>query len=212
MFMYLYNDSKKENIPEAMKANNNWVLWYPFKRLLGQVNKHVLNQYGTIDKSGIFNFTYHFFPFEEVSQLVSKYEGTGLGYCLSFTDDIIGIDLDHIPSGFLSCQTESEKLAYSVLDNARLHNAYIEKSFSGKGFHIYGSCSKKMKEELFLRSNYGAIYSIGVEIYFAGVYLTVSGETVNKGWNNIDSVVSYALTCTDKINQSSNFSSSFCYF
>ena len=210
--MFLYDKSREENIPEAMKAYDDWVVWYPYKKLSGFTRKFVLNKHGSIDKTSIFNFNYQYLPFTEASRLVSLYEGTGLGFGFNFNHDIIGIDLDHIPFGFLSYQTKNEKLAYSVLDNAKLYNAYIEKSFSGKGYHIYGSCSKKMKEQLLLRSSYGAIYSAGIEIYFAGVYLTVSGKTVNKGWNNIDSIVSYALECADRINQSVFYFPSLSYF
>ena len=212
MVMFLYDKNKEDNIPEAMKAYDNWVVWYPYKKLSGFTRKFVLNQNGSINKTSLFNFNYQYLPFKEASQLVSQYEGTGLGFGFTFNHDIIGIDLDNIPPGFLSCQSKNEQLAYSVLDNARLHDAYIEKSFSGKGYHIYGLCSKKMKEQLLLRSSYGVIYSAGIEIYFAGVYLTVSGKTVNKGWNNIDSIVSYALECTDIINQSVVYFPSFSYF
>ena len=54
------------------------------------------------------------------------------------------------------------------------------------------------------------LYSFGIEIYFAGSYLTVSGNVVNKGWNNIDNVVENALEVIDKINASlENFNFSF---
>ena len=67
-----------------------------------------------------------------------------------------------------------------------------------------------MKEQLLLYNTYGVLYSFGIEIYFAGSYLTVSGNVVNKGWNNIDNVVENALEIIDKINASlENFNFSF---
>ena len=203
---------KYKDVPEAMKVCDNWVDWKPYEMFTKRINKVALNEDGSISKRSLIYNKIDFSSYDKAMQRLAQEKNSelGLGFGFRFSDNIIGIDLDHVASGFLSCRTENERLVYSLFDIAKIHGCYVETSFSGKGYHIYGLCSRKVKEQLLLYNTYGVLYSFGIEIYFAGSYLTVSGNMVNRGWNNIDNVVENALEVIDKINASlGNFNFSF---
>ena len=72
-------------------------------------------------------------------------------------------------------------------------NGYIEKSVSGKGYHIIGTCSnKKLLLDLFKSYNNGSGAKSGdkrLEMYAADHYFTISGDIISNNCGCIDATI-----------------------
>ena len=115
---------------------------------------------------------------EYSKRILKNYDTDGIGIVI--TGDLVGIDIDNIEIGHMP--KEIERILFSS------KNAYVEKSVSGKGFHIIGTCSnKKLLIDLFQNyyNNFGKRAN-RVELYAEKRFLTVSGDTIFGNYGCID--------------------------
>lgn len=144
-----------DNIPEELKALDNWVLW-KLQDVKGRKTKVPYQVNGKAASSTNKNTWFDF------NTVLNKYNNSnqysGIGFMFSNTS-ISGIDIDHcITNGVIS------EYAQKIINNV---NSYTEKSQSGTGIHILvkGSIPKAIKKE-------------EIEIYSKGRYFTVTGNRI----------------------------------
>jgi len=149
---------QEQNIPLMMRAENHWILWQlegktdTFKGTKIPYNpKNPFIKASTTDPLTWESFGY--------TLSMAKMQGmTGVGYVFTEDQGIIAVDIDNA----LTEHGIDEK-AKRVLDTFA-GKTYIEKSHSGKGFHIL--CKGKMPE--------GKLK--GIEVYNSGRYFAITGE------------------------------------
>lgn len=115
-----------------------------------------------------------------------RFKDKNYGFSFALNYDYIGVDLDNAydDSG------EIKKWAYDIISNLR--TAYIEKSMSGKGLHIFVKLKKQFKHKGKITINYklGKYKETqktsgcnlkdkdGIEIYYCNRFLAMTGNVV----------------------------------
>lgn len=164
------NVSAFANIPEELKALNQWVLWKETRR--GNTTAKV--PYSIDGHMARTNDSRTWGSLDKVLRAMEEnpWEYNGIGFVFTAVDPYCGIDLDHC-------------IHDGVIDNWALEiiqrlSSYAEISPSGTGVHVLAK-GKKPTE----KCKKGAI-----EIYEHGRYFTVTGETVgSKGLRDIQSEI-----------------------
>jgi putative DNA primase/helicase len=148
---------QENNIPQPLKNLDNWVLW----KLEGQTEtfkgtkipynpKLPYTKASTTDPKTWESFGY--------ALTAAHLHGmSGIGYVFTTEQGIVGIDIDNAVQ-----DTEIEEKAKKALD-LFYGKTYIEKSQSGKGFHIL--CRGQMPEEKIK----------DIEVYNSGRYFAITG-------------------------------------
>ena len=164
-----------ENIPEELKAQNQWVTWRAENRKNGKIAKIPVdpmtgNNANVSDKSTWSDFDIALHRYENDSGI------SGIGFVFSKGDPYIGIDIDNAidAKGVVSMDAEA------LLNR---FNSYSEVSPSGKGFHII----VKSDAEL------AGTRQGNVELYSHQRFFTVTGNLVSghpKQMNELDEVLS----------------------
>lgn len=175
---------QEKNIPAPLKNLNNWVLW----KLEGQTDtfkgtkipynpKLPYTKASTTDSKTWESFGY-------ALTAASLHGMSGIGYVFTEEQGIIAIDIDDVVQG-----TGIEEKAKKALD-LFTGKTYIEKSQSGKGFHIL--CRGKMPEEKIK----------DIEVYNSGRYFAITGMLfgncieINNCQNELDQL--YTLYAKEK--------------
>jgi hypothetical protein len=147
-----------ESVPDELKALNQWVTWRYEERNDKQTK--VLTVPGTGRRASSTN------PNTWRSFADATAASTQIGFVFTPDDPYFGLDLDRVI-------LESGKIhadAQNVLD--RFYGAYIERSPSGTGFHIWGrAVVGRGRKTLFIRE----LDSI-IELYDRGRYFTITGD------------------------------------
>ena len=181
------------NIPEKLKSLDFWLTWQ-FKTMPGQakpVKKPNINP-GPWDNKKFYSFSGVLTEFNRCQLPTNQSRADGIGIAFTTTNDIVGIDIDNVNDTDIPAEIKSILLAGK--------SGYIEKSVSGKGFHIIGTTSnKKLLLDAFKRYNNGTGKKSAdkkVELYVADHYFTVSGNVVNNTFGNIDIAIALAWEYT----------------
>ena len=144
-----------DNIPQTLRDIPQWVCW-KYEERGGKWTKPPYQPGGSYAKS---TDPQTWSTFEAVQAAYEKGGFDGVGIVLTANMGIVGIDLDHMTSD------EAQIYFDSVGDT------YIEESPSGNGFRIF---AKGTLPKGGTRND-----TLGVEIYNAGRYLTVTGHKIN---------------------------------
>jgi hypothetical protein len=154
------------HIPAELIQLDQWVVW----RLESRGGKSTKVPYGprtgqraSVSDAGTWA------SFDEALGAYQESNGqlSGIGFVLSGTDGIGGVDLDHVrdpESGDLHPE------AQALIDRFA---SYTEISPSGTGIRIFGQAARLPK------GRSGIYRGIKVECYSAGRYLTVTGQRIN---------------------------------
>ena len=176
-------------IPIELQNLNSWLLWHRFPQADGTIKKvpdEFSRNKATWETIRLLSLT------EAKTKLYSPSSlSDGIGIAFTKTNNIAGIDIDDAihPDG--SYNEKVRQIILPVLAQARKDGCYIEKSISGTGYHIYGYTN--LKPTLIKTSGTGKIVSRNLEIYYADSYFTVSGNTLNAGFGNIDNAIQIAF-------------------
>lgn len=155
---------KINNIPEELKALNQWVLWRYEQSPTGKWTKPPYHHSGKFRANHSDNQTWGFF--EEVLNTIDDPVKTaagdwqGIGFVVSDNDPYVFIDLD---------KKGNDDLKNEIME--KFKGTYIETSPSGEGWHIF--CKTSIPS--FKGNNRN-----GIEIYYNTRYATFTGncETV----------------------------------
>lgn len=153
-----------ENIPEELKKIDRWVCW---KLVISEKKdgtkkwtKPPMNTEGfKVSITDPANWD----TFDNVMQAYDTGRFDGIGFALSYNDDLMGVDLDHcIKDG--KVQPEAQE----IIDRLK---SYTEISPSGEGIRIfgYGNLPEHGRKKDSKR---------GIEVYDDERYLTVTGNTI----------------------------------
>ena len=175
-------------IPVKMQDINAWLLWHKYPQPNGTIKK-IPDEFSrngkTWDNINLLSFT------EARSALFSPSSlSDGIGIAFTKSNHIAGVDIDGAMNANGEGNEKVFRLIYPLLEQAKRDGCYIEKSISGTGFHIYGTCT--VKEKLLSLFEKGKIVSKNIEIYFANSYFTVSGDAKTASWGNIDNTLRLA--------------------
>jgi hypothetical protein len=160
-----------QNIPNELKAHNNWVVWKiearngkPTKPPF-DANQNGKHAYAATDDAATWA---SFDRAVEVSDVLSGSDYEGVGFV--FTDtDFVGIDLD----GVVDADNTISPFAVEIL---KLANSYCELSPSGTGIHIIFETSLPLPA-----GNRKGSKKLGGEIYnnTSPRYFTVTGDKID---------------------------------
>ena len=149
---------QEHGIPFALKSQPHWILWNlegktdTFKGTKIPYNpKNPFIRASTTDPTTWESFGY-------TLSMAKMHNASGIGYVFTEDQGIVAIDIDNALS-----DDGIEEKAKKVLDLFK-GKTYIEKSHSGKGFHIL--CKGKMPD----------VKLKGIEIYNSGRYFAITGE------------------------------------
>lgn len=175
-----------KNIPDELKITKNWVC-VKFEKdengdlILSKNGKPIKVPYQINDKKAQSNNSKTWTTFDKCLnkfKINSNNDIEGLGYVLSLEDDYIFIDVDD-----MHINTEEKKEFISRF------NTYIERSQSGKGYHIIVKVSNKKKFEQWAKNNNFLRYGTekktlsskkgGYEIYINSRYFWLTGDIVD---------------------------------
>jgi hypothetical protein len=168
----------RENIPELLKKQKNWVVWKAEQRLKPKPQwkangKPKLNKIAidpVTKQRGVHNKPQHWADFDTAWRAYEEDPSlSGIGYCFD-GEAIIGIDLDDC----IDANGEYSSLAQEAIN--LFGDSYIEKSPSGDGLRIFVTGDRIPKD-----------ISKPVEIYQckAKRFVTVTGQRISKGANVI---------------------------
>lgn len=115
--------------------------------------------------------------YERSRKAVARCGAAGIGFVFVASDDILGIDLDHV----IDAKGKIKPWARTVIEKL---NSYTEISPSGTGFHIFIRGTKPAGSKCNLRFPGGE----GFECYDSGRYFTVTGTHVARTPSEVRSV------------------------
>jgi putative DNA primase/helicase len=149
---------QEQTIPMALKSHSHWILWNlegktdSFKGTKIPYNpKNPYVRASTTDPTTWESFGY-------TLSMAKMHNASGIGYVFTEDQGIVAIDIDNALT-----EDGIEEKAKKVLD-LFAGKTYIEKSHSGKGFHIL--CKGQMPE----------VKLKGIEVYNSGRYFAITGE------------------------------------
>jgi len=126
----LIEQALKKNVPEEMKARDNWVAITTFEKEDGKIGKRPIDcntgKYAEADDSKTWT------SFEKACKFARENGCVTIAYALDGEDKIACIDLDH-------CLQDNGDFTELASKTFQLGNGtYCERSLSGKGLHIFG--------------------------------------------------------------------------
>ena len=151
------------NIPDQLKKRDQWILW-KFGKVKPNGKRDKIPKF--YDKTSIdAHDSSKWLSFQDVVKAKGKYNLDGIGFVLTESDKIVGIDIDDcIKEGHLN------DLANEIVNNCE---SYTEISPSGKGLRIFiqGERSKQHKNKN---------SDLGLEVYDDKRFLTVTGNVLGE--------------------------------
>jgi putative DNA primase/helicase len=163
---------KPENIPDELKALDQWVLWRSEKKnKKGELTKVPYQPNGRRASS---TNPRTWSSFKDVMAAYLTWRFDGIGFVFTEQDDFIGVDLDHVLSTDRAVK-KSEPWALDVLE--QLQGSYTEVSPSGDGLHIM--VRGRLPEPGGNDGKPGA--DPHLEIYQSGRYFTFTGHLWSNG-------------------------------
>lgn len=175
-------------IPDALKSLPDWLTW----KFTPRANSEKLGKCPNVPSG----------PWEEKKLLTyedalrqlaryqlptNNYQADGIGLAFRSDSSFIGIDIDNVTE----TEVEKDPFVKTLLFTGR--NGYIEKSVSGKGYHIIGTCSnKKILLDLFKSYNNGSGAKSSdkkIEMYASDHYFTISGDIITNNCGCIDATI-----------------------
>ena len=126
----LIEQTLRKNVPEEMKARDNWVAITTFEKGDGKIGKRPIDcntgKYAEADDSKTWT------SFEKACKFARENGCVTIAYALDGEDKIACIDLDH-------CMGDNGDFTELASKTFQLGNGtYCERSLSGKGLHIFG--------------------------------------------------------------------------
>lgn len=158
-----------DNVPEYLKQNALFCLWKYGQDEKGRPTKHPYNPHNPRYMAKVSD-SKTFAPFGTAlaaAEKVGGFDGLGVGL---FGGIVAGIDIDH-------CITDG-KFSDMALDIIKTMDAYTEKSPSGEGVRILFQVNSAFvydKAKYYTKRD-----AVGLEVYTAQRYLTVTGNAVLK--------------------------------
>lgn len=146
-----------DGIPAELKADRNWVLWKLEERE-GKNTKIPYQINGTRADTSNPNTWADYHSVERASGAFS-----GIGYVLTESSGIVGIDWDHVRN------TDTEEWNQEVLQEIKSCNSYAELSQSGEGAHVF--VKGKIPGDRKRKGNF--------EIYSSGRFFVVTGQHID---------------------------------
>lgn len=140
-----------ENIPNELRANDQWCCYDPAKR---PINPHT-GQLASVTDPATWG------TFDQACAAVASGRGVGIGFVFTESDPFTGVDLD-VPEG--GEPTEVQRRIFEAFPS------YAERSPSGRGIHII--CRGKVPGGGVRNS------AAKVEVYSEGRYFTFTGDAV----------------------------------
>lgn len=159
-----------ENIPDEMKAYNQWVCWRYDYNEQNRPTKHPISAHD--GKFASVNSPLSWADFVLCSTAFSMGACDGIGFVFTASDPFCGIDLDEP-------KTDQEKAQLNDIYNNVI--SYAELSPSGNGVHII--CRAKLKE--------GGKRRKPVEMYDNLRFFTMTGNVLRSTINDCQSQVDY---------------------
>jgi len=156
-----------ENIPTALKALNQWVVWKDAKI---PYDPSVPNSKASVTAPQTWG------TFEQACVAYAEGGWLGIGFVLNGTG-IVGVDLD-------KCVVDGKPSPEALGILQELEAGYIELSPSGSGLHAFGY-GENLK--VGVRRAYN---NVNVELYSTKRYLTLTGHTIEGG--NLKSLNGFA--------------------
>jgi len=156
-----------EKIPNELKKLKQWVCWKAVVRD-GRETKMPIN--ATTGRPAKSNDPATWTDFESACDGAVGLGASGVGFCFSEADGLVGIDLD-------ACIDAKGKIAeWALIILARI-DCYAEISPSGRGLKIWcrGEIDKGYKKNLGEKDEEVG-KAPGIEVYTTGRYFTVTGE------------------------------------
>lgn len=180
-----------DKIPAELKNIPHWLTWHYNEKANGKIEKVPNVQQGEWDNRKLYTFTEAIQEYNRLCQSdKDKPRADGIGIAIRSDNPIIGIDIDNVTKDTIPDAVRS------ILTAAKEAGGYIEKSVSGKGFHIIGTCSnKQMLLDMFRNwHNVTGAKSADqhLEMYASGHYFTVSGNVLYGTLGNIDKSIELA--------------------
>lgn len=160
-------DVKIEYIPEELKESTCWVGWNMESGAKVPKNPIRGGNAKPNDKSTFGNF-------DQAVTAVQKYGWSGIGLVFTGDNPYIGIDLDHCIDKASGEITDWAKAVMSQVET------YWERSPSSSGLHAICKDTKGVLPRI-NRNN----REVGIEIYTDGHYLTVTGDIIEGGSNQV---------------------------
>ncbi len=155
------------NVPAELKNLQQWVAWRAVERD-GRITKMPVN--ATTGRPAKSNDPATWTDFESACDGAVGLGASGVGFCFSLDDGLVGIDLD-------ACIDGKGKIAEWALIILSRIDCYAEISPSGRGLKIWcrGKIDKGYKKNLGEKDEEIG-KAPGIEVYTSGRYFTVTGE------------------------------------
>lgn len=153
-------DFYTDNIPMELREVPQWVCWNMVAEGNDKPKKIPID--AKTGKPAKTNDPSTFSDFFTVVEYARKYMCTGIGFVFTENDDYVGVDIDHC---FDTETGELNDIANEILSR---QSTYAELSPSGTGLHLIFRGKKP--------SGSSKNSSLGVEMYDAGRYFTVTGN------------------------------------
>lgn len=151
-----------DNIPEEMRALQQWVLW----RKEDRGGKPTKVPYQVNGRTASSTDPTHWVTFGEVlAALEDNSEASGIGFVFTQDDDFIGIDLDDC----LDSERKPLPWAQSIIDALK---TYVEVSPSGTGLKLFFRGEFPLDRGRKIKREDGG----AIEVYTKGRYFTVTGN------------------------------------
>jgi len=159
--------SKIKNVPAELKDLKQWVCWKSVERD-GRITKMPVD--ATTGRPGKSNDPATWTDFEAACDGAVGLEASGVGFCFSEDDGLVGIDLD----ACIDCKGKIADWALDILDS---FGSYAEISPSGRGLKIWclGTIPKGYKINLGPKDEEIG-KAPGIEVYTDGRYFAVTGD------------------------------------
>lgn len=177
-------------IPDNLKSLPYWLTWYYNTKPNGKTEKIPNVETGEWDCKRLHTYDGALSEYERCQRNDNKSKADGIGIAIRSDNPLIGIDIDNVTK-----DTIPEPVR-AILTAAKQSGGYIEKSVSGNGFHIIGTCSNKQLLIDMFKSWHnvtgGKSPDQHLEMYAAGHYFTVSGYALYGNAGNIDRAIELA--------------------
>ena len=175
-------------IPAELKSLPDWTTWQFVPRPGKKPEKKPNVPPSQWTNGKLYSFDAVLREFDRC-QLQNDSKADGIGIVFHENNSIIGIDIDNISDN----EAETDPIIKSLLTVGRA--GYIERSVSGGGFHLIGTCSNKKILIDLLKSYNGksGARTAKIELYINKRFFTVSGHAICSNFGNIDIAALIAL-------------------
>lgn len=175
-------------IPTELKSLPDWTTWQFVPRAGKKPEKKPNVPPSQWTNGKLYGFDAVLREFDRC-QLQNGSKADGIGIVFHENNSIIGIDIDNISDN----EAEADPIIKSLLTVGRA--GYIERSVSGGGFHLIGTCSNKKILIDLLKSYNGksGARTAKIELYINKRFFTVSGNAICSNFGNIDIAALIAL-------------------